>query len=161
MKTLFLVRHAKSSKDDPKLPDKERPLNDRGIHDAPTMGARLRKRGVKIDLVVSSPARRALTTAEIIAKELGYQAKDIVFEERLYESSPDDLLDVIHAFGEKPKRLMLFGHNPEFTELARRLSSEITDMPTCAVAEFDFDIKSWSEVGIQEPSKVSVYSPKD
>ena len=161
MKTLFLVRHAKSSKDDPKLPDKERPLNDRGMHDAPTMGQRLRKRDVKVDLVVSSPARRALTTAEVIAKELGYKAKDIVVEERLYESSPDELLDVIREFGEKPKRLMLFGHNPEFTELARRLSSEINDMPTCAVAEFEFDIKSWSEVGIQEPSKVALYSPKD
>ena len=109
----------------------------------------------------SSPARRALTTAEFIAKELGYKTKDIVVEERLYESSPDELLDVIREFGEKPKRLMLFGHNPEFAELARRLSSEITDMPTCAVAEFDFDIKSWSEVGVQEPSEVALYSPKD
>ena len=161
MKKLFLVRHAKSSKDDPALPDKERPLNNRGMHDAPKMGNRLAKCDVKVDLVVSSPALRAVTTAELIARELGYKASNIVIDERLYDSSPAELLKVIRELGEKPKRLMLFGHNPEFTDLARRLSNDITDMPTCAVAEFDFDIKSWSEVGMQEPNKVRLYSPKD
>jgi phosphohistidine phosphatase len=161
MKKLFLVRHAKSSKDDPALSDKERPLNDRGTREAPKMGKRLAKCDVKVDLVVSSPALRALATAELIARELGYKTKNIVVDQRLYNSSPTELLKVIRELGEKPKRLMLFGHNPEFTELARRLSTEITDMPTCAVAEFDFDIKSWSEVGTQEPSKVALYSPKD
>ena len=160
MRKLFLVRHAKSSKDDPALPDKERPLNDRGMHDAPKMGKRLAKCDVKVDLVVSSPALRALTTAELIARELGYKTKDIVVDEHLYNSSPSELLKVIRALGERPKRLMLFGHNPEFTELARSLSSEITDMPTCAVAEFEFDIKSWSDISMQLPTKVALYSPK-
>jgi phosphohistidine phosphatase len=161
MKTLFLVRHAKSSKDDPTLPDKERPLNDRGMQDAPKMGQRLAKLGVDLDLIVSSPARRALATAEIIAKKLDYKFKDIVVDERLYESSADQLLEVIRGLGGKPKHVMLFGHNPEFGELAHRLSSKITDMPTCGVAEFEFDIKSWSDVGTQQPTRVTLYSPKD
>jgi len=161
MKTLFLIRHAKSSKDDPTLSDKERPLNDRGMQDAPKMGQRLAKRCVDPDLIVSSPARRALATAEIIAKKLDYKSKDIVVDERLYESSPDQLLEVIRALDENPKRVMLFGHNPEFAQLAHRLSPEITEMPTCAVAEFEFDIESWSAVGTEEPTKVALYAPKD
>ena len=83
MKTLFLIRHAKSSWDDTALPDKDRPLGDRGRRDAPKMGKRLVKRDVKPDLILSSPARRALTTAEIIAKKLDYKLKDIVVDDRL------------------------------------------------------------------------------
>ena len=75
MKTLFLIRHAKSSWDDTALPDKDRPLADRGRRDAPKMGKRLAKRDVKPDLILSSPARRALTTAEIVAKKLDYKLK--------------------------------------------------------------------------------------
>ena len=160
MKTLFLVRHAKSSRDDPALADKERPLNDRGMRDAPKMGERLATHDVRPDLILSSPAVRALATAEIIARKLGYKVKDIVVEERLYAAAPDDLLEVVHELGDKPKRVMLFGHNPELTELAHRLSSKVTDMPTCAVAEFSFDTKSWSAVGKQEPAKVTLHRPK-
>ena len=94
MKTLFLIRHAKSSWDDPALSDKDRPLGDRGRRDAPRMGKRLAKRDVKPDLILSSPARRALTTAEIIAKKLDYKRKDIVVDTRLYASTVDGLLNV-------------------------------------------------------------------
>jgi phosphohistidine phosphatase len=160
MKTLFLIRHAKSSWDDPALPDKDRPLDARGERDAPKMGTRLAKRDVKPDMILSSPARRALTTAEIIAKKLDYRVKDIVVDDRLYAAAVDDLLSVIHKLGDKARCVMLFGHNPEFTELAHRLSSEITHMPTCAVAEFTFSAKSWSEVGKAKPAKVALDSPK-
>jgi phosphohistidine phosphatase len=129
MKTLYLVRHAKSSRDDPSLPDRDRPLDDRGMQDAPNMGKRLRKRGVKPDLLLSSPALRALTTAQLIAEEVGYKRKDIAVDDRLYASSADDLLAVIRALDKKLSRVMLFGHNPEFTDLAHRLSSDIIDMP--------------------------------
>ncbi|SCK36706.1 phosphohistidine phosphatase [Variovorax sp. HW608] len=160
MKTLFLVRHAKSSRDDPSLPDRERPLDDRGRQDAPMMGKRLGKRELKPDLLVSSPALRALTTAQLIADEIGYPRKNIVVDERLYASSPDDLLAVICALDDKLNRVMLFGHNPEFAELAHRLSSEITDMPTCAVAEFRFDAKAWADVRGIGPSKVKLDAPR-
>ena len=161
MKTLLLVRQAKSSRDELALPDKERPLNDRGMRDAPRMGERLARQDVKPDLILSSPAERALATAQIIAEKLDYVVTDIVVDERLYSAESGALLEVIRNLGEKPKCVMLFGHNPELTELAHGLSSKITDMPTCAVAEFIFDAKSWSNIGKQEPTKVALYRPKD
>ena len=160
MKTLFLVRHAKSSRDDPSLPDRDRPLDDRGKQDAPMMGKRLVKRDVKPDLLISSPALRALTTAQLIAEEVGYKRKDIVVDNRLYARSPDDLLAVIRALDKKLDRVMLVGHNPEFTDLAHRLSSEIIDMPTSAVAEFNFDTKAWSDVGEVGPVKAALDYPR-
>lgn len=160
MKTLFLVRHAKSSRDDPSLPDRERPLDERGLRDAPAMGKRLAERKIKPDLLVSSPAVRALTTAHLIADELGYARDDIAIDDRLYASSADGLLAVVRVLDNKLGSVMLFGHNPEFTDLAQRLSGEITDMPTCAVAKFRFDTKAWADVGESTPSKVSLDSPK-
>jgi phosphohistidine phosphatase len=157
---LFLVRHAKSSRDDPSLPDRDRPLDDRGKQDAPRMGKRLVKRDVKPDLLISSPALRALTTAQLIAEEVGYKRKDIVVDNRLYASGPDDLLAVIRALDKKLDRVMLVGHNPQFTDLAHRLSSEIIDMPTSAVAEFDFDTKAWSDVGEVGPVKAVLDYPR-
>jgi phosphohistidine phosphatase len=160
MKTLFLIRHAKSSWDDTALPDQDRPLDARGKRDAPTIGKRLAKRDVKPDLIVSSPARRALTTAQIIARELDYKLKDIVVDDRRYASAIDDLFNVIHKLGDKQERAMLFGHNPESTELAHRLSSQITHMPACAVAEFTFNAKFWSNIGKATLAKVALDYPK-
>ena len=154
MKTLFLVRHAKADrKDDPTLADRDRPLADRGLKEAPEMGKRLARRDAKPDLLVSSPALRALTTAQLIADEIGCRRRDILIDERLYESSVNGLLRVIHGFDDRFDRVMLFGHNPEFSSLARRLSREIAqDMPTCAVAEFTFDTAEWSDVGKVDPA---------
>jgi phosphohistidine phosphatase len=160
VKKLLLVRHAKSSRDDPSLPDRDRPLDERGERDAPKMGKRLAKRDVKPDLLVSSPAKRALATAQLIAEEIGYKRKDIEVNDRLYASDADTLLEVIQELDDKLRCVMLFGHNPEFTELAHRLSSEISDMPTCAVAELGFDTKSWSDVGKVEPANVALDAPK-
>ena len=94
------------------MPDKDRPLNDRGKRDAPKMGERLAKRDVKPDLILSSPAMRALTTAEIIAKKLDYKLKDIVVDDRLYAGEADDLLNVIHKLGDKLERVMLLATTP-------------------------------------------------
>ncbi len=160
MKTLLLVRHAKSSRDDPALPDRERPLDDRGRRDAARMGKRLAKLDVKPDLILSSPALRALATARLIADEVGYERKDIVVDDRLYASSARDLLAVVRALDPKLHLVMLFGHNPEFSDLAHRLSSEIDAMPTCAVAGFRFDTKAWSDVGELEPAKVTLDLPR-
>jgi phosphohistidine phosphatase len=160
VKTLLLVRHAKASRDDPTLPDRDRPLDDRGRRDAPKMGKRLARRDAKPDLIVSSPALRALTTAQLIADELGYSRQDIVVVERLYATSASDLLAVIHALDKRTERAMLVGHNPELTDLAHRLSPEIRDLPTCAVAEFRFDTKAWPDIGEVEPEKATLDEPK-
>lgn len=124
------------------------------------MGKRLAKRDVKPDLLLSSPALRALTTAQLIAEEVGYKRNDIVVDDRLYASDADELLAVIRALDKRLNRVMLFGHNPEFTDLAHRLSSQIIDMPTSAVAEFSFDTKAWSDVGEIEPVKAVLNCPK-
>jgi len=160
MKTLFLIRHAKSSWDNTALADKDRPLNDRGKRDAPKAGERLAKRRVKPDLILSSPATRALATAEIIAKKLDYKRRNIVVDDRLYAVEAEELLDVIRQLDDSAERVMLIGHNPELTELAHRLSSKITHLPTCAVAEFTFDAKSWSRIGKDKPAKVALDYPK-
>ena len=159
-RTLFLVRHAKSSWDDVALTDKERPLADRGKRDAPMMGKRLAKRQVRPDLILSSPARRALSTAEIIAKELNYRAEDIVVDDRLYATEAETLLGVIGDLSDKLKCVMLFGHNPEFTDLAHRLSNEPALMPTCAVAQFTFESTSRSSIGSTKPAEVLLDYPK-
>ena len=160
MRTLYLIRHAKSSWDDVALADKDRPLNSRGRRDAPKVGERLAKRRAKPDLILSSPATRAVMTAEIIAKKLDYKRSNIVLDDRLYAVSADDLLDVIRQLDDKAERVMLIGHNPELTELAHRLSSKITHLPTCAVAEFSFDAKSWTRVGKDKPIRVAFEYPK-
>jgi phosphohistidine phosphatase len=160
MKTLFLIRHAKSSWDDPALPDKDRPLNDRGKRAAPKMGKRLAKRDVTPDLILSSPAMRALTTAQIIARKLDYKLQSIVVDDRLYAAEMHDLLNVIEQLDDKLGRVMLVGHNPELTELAHRLSSEVTHMPTCAVIELTFGAKSWTNIRRAKPTNVTIDYPK-
>jgi phosphohistidine phosphatase len=124
------------------------------------MGKRLAKRDAKPDLIMSSPALRALTTAHLFADEIGYERKRIVIDDRLYARSAPDLLDVIRTLDTKLDRVMMFGHNPEFTDLAHQLSSEITDMPTCSVVEFRFDAKAWSDVGEVEPAQAMLVKPK-
>ena len=160
MKTLFLVRHAKSGWDEPALPDRDRPLAERGERDAPEMARRLARRGVDPDLILSSPAKRALATARIIAKALDYKRKDIEIDDRLYPGQVSELLSMIHALDDKLERVMLFGHNPAVAELAHHLSSAITRMPTCAVAEFSFDAQSWSEVDRATLAYVTLDYPK-
>lgn len=145
MKTLYLVRHAKASRDDPSLADRDRPLNKRGLHDAPAMAKRLAKPA--IDLIVSSPALRALTTAQLFADELGHARPSIVIDERVYASTANALLVLIQELDDGIDGVMLFGHNPEFSELVGRLAGKAIDMPTCAVARLRFDVASWADVG--------------
>jgi phosphohistidine phosphatase len=159
MKTLFLVRHAKSSRVDPSLSDHGRPINDRGKRDAPTMGRRLAQREVRPDLLVTSPALRALTTAQLFADEFGVRHKNIVVDDRLYASSAERLLEVIHTLDGKFDCVMLFGHNPEFAELASRLARQVVEMRTCSVAEFSFETQVWSAVGAIEPAEFVLDSP--
>ena len=161
MKTLYLVRHAKSSWGEPALPDRDRPLNERGLRDVATMGQRLAQRDVKPDVLLSSPAARALATAEHLAKALDIKRKDIVVIERLYAAPANDLLRVIEALDDKPKRVMLVAHNPGLTDLARHFASEIADMPTCSIAEFTFAVPSWVGIGKAEPGNVVFDFPKN
>jgi phosphohistidine phosphatase len=146
MKTLILVRHAKSSWDDPTLSDQHRPLNDRGKRNASKMGKRLTKRDVKVDLILSSPAKRAIKTAWLLADELDYKHKDIVVDARLYPGTVNELRNVIYNLGKKLHRVMVISHHPALSMLARRFAADIAHMPTCAVAEFKFNAATWPDV---------------
>ncbi|WP_082600436.1 histidine phosphatase family protein [Agromyces sp. Root81] len=146
MKTLVLMRHATSSWDSPGLPDHDRPLNERGRQDAPRMGRRLVERGIDPDLIISSTAERARSTAALVAAELGTPARRVVTDERLYAASVETMLRVIRSLDDRLSSAMLVGHNPEMTELATRFSRTAEAMPTAAIAVFTFDAASWADV---------------
>ena len=125
------------------------------------MGARLAGRKNRPDLIVSSPAVRALETARIVAKKLGYPRKDIVVKERLYGAGVVELLDVIRNADESVATLMLFGHNPGLTELANHLGPrEIPNLPTCGVLHLRFDADGWAVVGYARGDEVLFDFPK-
>ncbi|MBV2133396.1 histidine phosphatase family protein [Pseudomonas sp. MAP12] len=156
MKVLFLVRHGQSSWDDVKLADRDRPLTDKGKSDAVKMGKRLAESEVALDMIVSSPAQRALATAETIARKLDFKRKSIVQDERLYSGQVDDLLRLIREVGDDHKRVMLAGHNPLLSELVLELADKDVNLPTCAVAILRFDTKSWAKIGRKKLEKVVI-----
>jgi len=141
MKTLVIIRHAKSSWDNRELSDHDRPLNRRGLRDAPVMGARLTEWGPPVDRVISSSAVRALTTAELITQEMGLPWDEIVIDEALYHASEEDLLEIIQEQEDYLDGLMMFGHNPGMTCLVNDLSElDLDNLPTCGVVTLQFDI---------------------
>ncbi|MDG1896252.1 MAG: histidine phosphatase family protein [Fuerstiella sp.] len=134
LKTLFLVRHAKSSWKHPELEDSERPLNKRGTRDAPIMGQRLLARSLVPDLIVSSPAVRALTTAQLLAHEVGYSSPAIVVEDELYAASSQDVLAIVSGLDDRIQVALVVTHNPAITELANWFSdAPIENVPTCGI----------------------------
>jgi phosphohistidine phosphatase len=148
MKRLTLVRHSKSDWSLPGQQDWDRALNKRGQRDAPEMARRLRARKLKPDVILSSPAVRALATATIMARELKVAASIVHQDERLYLAGPADMLAVIRELGGHAQHLMVFGHNPGITDFANRLSAgdRIDNMPTSAVFTATFGIHDWSEL---------------
>jgi phosphohistidine phosphatase len=145
MKTLTLVRHAKSSWKDTSLADRDRPLNKRGERDAPEMGRRIAAAGIRPSLIVSSPAVRAWTTARIIADEIGYPREFLQRDKRLYLASVNAILDVIVAQDNGFNSLMIVGHNPGFTDFANYLVPGLTNnIPTAGVVSVQLDIDDWS-----------------
>ena len=147
MKTLLLVRHAKSSWDDFTLSDFERPLNDRGKNDAPKMAKRLRKRSIKIDAFISSPAKRAKKTAQYFIKEFDMKEDDIIFISSLYDASVSDFNAAIKTIDDKYDNVALFSHNPGITQFANELVSgaDIDNMPTCSVFAVKADVDKWKD----------------
>ncbi|MCO6450267.1 MAG: histidine phosphatase family protein [Caldilineales bacterium] len=146
MKSLFIMRHAKSSWDSPNLPDFDRPLAGRGEKDAPRMGDFLAGRDLVPDLIVSSPALRAKTTAKRAAKAMGYD-DEIVYDERIYAAGVQDLMAVVAGLPNEVESVMLVGHNPGFEELVEWLCGAAARMPTAAIAYVAIDAENWFEVG--------------
>lgn len=145
MKTLTLVRHAKSSWSDATLGDRKRPLNQRGKRDAPMMGQRLADYGVRPSLIISSPAKRAWSTAKIIAEALSYPREFLQREDSLYLASLDDFLDVLVAQDQDFNSILVVGHNPGMTDFANFLSPGLTNnLPTAGVVSVEIDQDHWN-----------------
>lgn len=161
MKTIFLNRHAKSAWDNPELSDFDRPLNARGKSDAPMMAARLLEREKSMDLIVSSSAKRAFSTAKKFAKAFGFKKKHIQKDINIYEASIPQLLRVINQLDDSKDRIMIFGHNTTFSEMVAYLSGQNVFMATCAVAKIEFDIDSWQEVSQGNGEFIYVDYPKN
>jgi phosphohistidine phosphatase len=149
MKTLYIIRHAKSSWDDPIADDFNRPLNDRGKRDAPRMGRRLKEKEITPDLLITSPAKRALATCHAIAEILQFPAQNIRLEKALYHANSDEILKIIHSVDDKHDVIFLFGHNPGLTDFANELRDDkkfIDNIPTCGVVAFNCNAKRWKEI---------------
>ena len=146
-KILYLVRHAKSSWKDATLSDMDRPLNKRGQRNSPDMGKRMRVQGHKPDLIISSPANRAFSTASRIARELGIDESGILTDAGLYFSGAEGMLDVLESVDDCYRKVMMTGHNPTMTYLMNHLvNTHIDNMPTCAIAIIGFDMASWADL---------------
>jgi len=147
MKTLYLVRHAKSSWDNPGLKDINRPLSKRGKNDAPKMGKLLKNQNEFADLIITSPAKRTLRTASKIAKEIDYPAKKIIIDDRLYMADHNDFFAVISKVNKSVERLMIVSHNFGLTIFANTLTgSDIINIPTAGIVRIDFEITKWKEI---------------
>lgn len=145
MKTLTILRHAKSSWDSPSLADSERPLNKRGERDAPVMARRIQESGIRPSLILSSPAVRAWTTARIVAKALGYPLEFLQREKDLYLASLDRILDVIVAQDNGFNNLMIVGHNPGLTVFVNYLQPGLTsNLPTAGVVSVSIERDDWN-----------------
>ena len=145
MKTLTIVRHAKSSWKDHTLRDRDRPLNKRGERDAPVMGQRIAAASIRPSLILSSPAVRAWTTAKVIAAKISYPIEFLQREPDLYMASVNDMLDIIVAQDTGFNSLMLVAHNPGLTDFANFLVPGLTsNLPTAGVVSVNIDQEDWS-----------------
>jgi phosphohistidine phosphatase len=163
MKTLLLLRHAKSSWKDPDLPDHDRPLNKRGQKDAPRMGRLLKDEGLIPDLIMSSTAVRAKKTAELVAKACKYKG-EISLNQSLYGAEPAGYFKTIGRLSDRHKTVLLVGHSPSVEDTIEMItnSSDVI-MPTCALAHISPPIQNWGELSEQKikGKLLKVWKPKE
>ncbi|MEO0340247.1 MAG: histidine phosphatase family protein, partial [Bacteroidota bacterium] len=158
---IFLIRHAKSSWGDPSLTDFNRPLNKRGERDAPFMAQVLYEQLGTVDKIVSSPAKRAFTTASAFAETFSIPIADIKKEERIYEAFPSIILDVIRSLDNSWSTVLLFGHNPAFTSVANHFPPFFTDnVPTCGIVHIVSSADTWQKLSNTNSIVQSYHYPK-
>jgi len=161
MKTLILMRHAKSSRDNPALADHDRPLNDRGLRDSPRMGKLIKKEIAIPDLILSSTAKRALDTATLVAESCGYE-KDVQKDPLLYEARLSTFYTLLNNLDDSLQSILLVGHNPEMEQLVTQLSDKIEPLPTAAVVHLELPITDWKKFGPATKAEIiSIYRPKE
>ena len=151
MKTLYIVRHAKSSWDDPTLSDHDRPLMQKGRKRTLKIAAYLKNLKIKPDLMVSSSAKRAYHTANIIAEVLNYPLSDIIREKAFYHSDREKLTDYLFGLDNNINSIMVFGHNPTFTSFANQfIDSQIDWLPTTGTVSISFNTNKWENIMLAE-----------
>jgi phosphohistidine phosphatase len=163
VRTLVLIRHAKARKRTTVLParvDLARPLIRRGRKDARTMGKRLARAGFHPDLIWTSPAKRALETARIIAKQLRYKRRDIKIDPRLYATTARALSLRLRRLKRGVSKVALCGHNPELHSLAQWLGAQLDELPTCGVVELEFSAARWTLIGKPTLTRSTVDYPR-
>jgi len=161
MKTVYFVRHAKSSWKDLTLRDKDRPLNKRGKRDAPFMANLMKEKGVQVDAIISSPANRAYTTACHFAAALGVEELSIHKEEDIYEAYDTAVLEIIQELPNNYHTIFVFGHNPSFTSLANLFTTDYIDnVPTCGIVHIAASIEDWKDFGEDTGKLVAFHYPK-
>lgn len=159
MKKLFIIRHAKSSWKDYSLDDFDRPLNKRGFLNAPLMGKYLKDKNIVPDIILSSPALRAKTTAEIIANKVKYK-KQIVYEESIYEVDINTLHNIITSLKNKYNIAFIIGHNPGLNLLVDNYVGFDENIPTCGVVELEIKSDSWENINSKNIKLLSFNYPK-
>lgn len=161
MKNLLVMRHAKSDWGNSALSDFDRPLNERGVKSAPLMGKELLKRNKIPELIVTSPANRAKTTAEMTSEACSYK-NQIIHEKEFYFGSMDEIIRIIKNFDNSYDRIMIVGHNPTSESLIYKLLKENipVEMPTAAIASLLFDTDSWQNIGLKTARLDFHISPK-
>lgn len=160
MKTLFVLRHAKSSWENRDSSDFDRQLNEQGLRTAPAMGEAIYKNRFEPSMILSSPARRARQTAVLI-KQTALLESEIKYDERIYEASPLRLLQVLSEQDAALDSIMIVGHNPGLEGLIKILTGELQPMPTAALAVIDLDANNWSEITAESGKLRTVIRPKD
>jgi len=160
MKTLLILRHAKSSWSDPGLADFDRPLNERGLRTAPFMGSLIISKGHAPSIILSSPATRARQTAELARSGADLSA-EIVYDERIYEANPLALTQVVSELDDSINSAMVVGHNPGMEGFVRHLTGENEAMPTTALAVVKLGIDSWKAINSGCGKLSAIYRPKD
>jgi phosphohistidine phosphatase len=163
VKRLTVLRHAKSDWQDPNLPDHERPLANRGQTDAPRMAERLRVRKARPSLILTSSAKRALETARIIARALGYPLEFLQVEPALYLADPDVIRSIVTSQDDSFADLLLVGHNPGLTNLVNQLLPDLRldNLPTAGVVAMDSTAASWSEIDANNTTLLFYDYPKN
>ena len=160
MKRLLILRHAKSSWADSSISDWQRPLNERGERDAPRAGQWLRERGLVPDIIITSDAVRARTTAEAVAKASGH-LQAIRLEPSLYGASPEAMIEVLNGAPDEARAVMIVGHNPGLEELVSKLSGESHGMPTAGLFVFDVPITRWRDLDLAiDASLIEMWQPR-
>ncbi len=159
-KKLYLIRHAKSDWDRNTPNDFLRPLNERGKRDAPKMANLILKNGTTPNLMISSSAVRARSTARLMAHELNYNIVDIIETKKAYLPLVSDLLSILNTVDDRHDCVYLYSHNPGISELVLHLSGEAIFLNTCCIAELDLVVENWNELSKNMCTLVSVYSPK-